>query len=61
MAFGLIIQRRFHVPLGWPECSGMDGRNGSESVAGIRRNTRPNELEQKDGGNDTSVFYPIPS
>ena len=40
MGFGLIIQRRFQIPLrGWPECSGMGGRNKSESVAGMRRNT----------------------
>jgi hypothetical protein len=40
MGLGLIIQRRSHFPSGrWPECSGMGGRNQSESVAGMRRNT----------------------
>ena len=51
MGLGLIIQRRSHVPPGgWPECSGMGGRNESESVAGMGRNTHPpfisNELLQ---------------
>ena len=49
MAFGLIIQSRSHVPLGgvagmlrnrWPEWIGTGGRNQSESVAGMRRNTQ---------------------
>jgi hypothetical protein len=45
MGFGLIIQRRRHAPPlgGWPECSGMGGRNQSESVAGMRRNTQLDE------------------
>ena len=34
MAFGLIIQHRFQVPLG-------GGRNGSEYPAGINRNQWP--------------------
>jgi len=49
MGLGLIIQRRSHIPRGgvagmlrnrWPEWSGMGGRNQSESVAGMRRNTQ---------------------
>jgi hypothetical protein len=44
MAFGLIIQRRLHVPLGWPECSGMGGRNGSEYPAGMDRNGWPESI-----------------
>jgi site-specific recombinase XerD len=40
MALGLIIQRRSYFPPGgWPEWSGTGGRNQSESVAGMRRNT----------------------
>lgn len=47
MDLGLIIQRRSHFPLGVagmnrngrPEWTGMGGRNQSESVAGMRRNT----------------------
>ena len=42
MALGLIIQRRSYFPPGgWPECSGMGGRNESEQVAGINRNQWP--------------------
>jgi hypothetical protein len=42
MAFGLIIQRRSQVSSGgWPECSGMGGRNGSEYPAGMDRNRWP--------------------
>ena len=41
MGFGLIIQRHSHIPAGgWPECSGMGGRIGPESVAGLGRNTQ---------------------
>jgi len=48
MGLGLIIQRRSHFPLGgagmlrnrWPEWPGIAGRNGSERVAGMRRNTQ---------------------
>ena len=55
MVFGLIIQRRSHIPSGggrnapeWvaginrnarPEWIGIGGRNQSESVAGMARNT----------------------
>ena len=40
MGWGLFIQRRSHFPKrgGWPECSGMGGRNQSESPAGMDRN-----------------------
>jgi putative transposase len=42
MGFGLIIQRRSQVPSGgWPECSGMGGRNESECPAGMDRNGWP--------------------
>jgi hypothetical protein len=38
MGLGLIIQRRSHLPQrGWPECSGMGGRNPSEYPAGMGR------------------------
>ena len=37
MAFGLIIQHRFQVPLG-------GGRNAPEWVAGMDRNTRPESI-----------------
>ena len=40
MGWGLFIQRRSQFPKrgGWPECSGMGGRNQSESPAGMDRN-----------------------
>ena len=42
MALGLIIQRRSYFPPGgWPECSGMGGRNQSECPAGMDRNRWP--------------------
>jgi len=45
MGFGLIIQRRSHAPPGgWPECSGMGGRNGSECPAGMHRNRWPESI-----------------
>jgi len=44
MAFGLIIQRRSHVPRGGPECSGMGGRNQSECPAGMDRNRWPESI-----------------
>ena len=45
MALGLIIQRRSYFPLGgWPECSGMGGRNQSECPAGMDRNRWPESI-----------------
>ena len=46
MGFGLIIQRRRHAPPlgGWPECSGMGGRNQSECPAGMDRNRWPESI-----------------
>ena len=45
MGLGLIIQRRSHVPpRGWPECSGMGGRNQSEWPAGMDRNRWPESI-----------------
>ena len=42
MGLGLIIQHRSHLPQGgWPECSGMGGRNESECPAGMDRNRWP--------------------
>ena len=45
MALGLIIQRRSYFPPGgWPECSGMGGRNQSECPAGMERNRWPESI-----------------
>ena len=45
MALGLIIQRRSYFPPGgWPECSGMGGRNESECPAGMERNRWPESI-----------------
>jgi hypothetical protein len=45
MGSGLIIQRRSHIPpRGWPECSGMGGRNESEWPAGMDRNRWPESI-----------------
>jgi hypothetical protein len=45
MGLGLIIQRRSHFPLGgWPECSGIGGRNESEWPAGMDRNGWPESI-----------------
>jgi len=45
MGLGLIIQRRSHLPPGgWPECSGIGGRNGSEWPAGMDRNGWPESI-----------------
>ena len=45
MALGLIIQRRSYFPPGgWPECSGMGGRNQSECPAGMDRNRWPESI-----------------
>ena len=45
MGLGLIIQRRSQVPpRGWPECSGMGGRNESEWPAGMDRNRWPESI-----------------
>ena len=45
MDLGLIIQRRSHFPRGgWPECSGIGGRNGSEWPAGMDRNGWPESI-----------------
>ena len=45
MGLGLIIQRRCHFPPeGWPECSGIGGRNGSEWPAGMDRNGWPESI-----------------
>ncbi len=42
MGWGLIIQHRSHLAQGgWPECSGIGGRNGPEWVAEINRNQWP--------------------
>jgi len=61
MDLGLIIQRRSHFPLGgWPECSGIGGRNGPEWVAGINRNQWPEcvGIRNKAGeGPKLLVFY----
>jgi hypothetical protein len=45
MGWGLIIQRRSHFPSGgWPECSGIGGRNESEWPAGMDRNGWPESI-----------------
>ena len=64
MGLGQIIQRRSHVTLGgvagmlrngWPESIGMPGRNGSEQVAGMRRNTHPLSLPQNYQGGKITI------
>jgi hypothetical protein len=45
MGLGLIIQRRSHFPPGgWPERSGIGGRNESEWPAGMDRNRWPESI-----------------
>jgi hypothetical protein len=60
MGFGLIIQRRSHAPPGgWPECSGMGGRNGSECLAGMHRNRWPESIGIS--GRNASEYAPLPT
>ena len=69
MGRGLIIQRRRHAPPlggvagmlrnGWPDCSGMGGRNGSEWVAGMRRNTQSAWQSEGEPGKAGALTLPF--
>ena len=61
MALGLIIQRRSYFPPGgWPECSGMGGRNESECPAGMDRNRWPESIGIS-GRNESEYALDTPS
>ena len=60
MGWGLIIQRRSHLPRGgWPECSGIGGRNGSEWPAGMDRSGWPESIGIS--GRNASEYAPATS